>query len=141
MTERGKEIAETLKDVDQDIKTVVPIATEIIQQLHKAVQFVVRCFGCKNAKGTPVLLKHDSVEIKQVRNSVQVGGVCATCGKNVRGFISVQQAKDYGFDYKPRKTKGDKRKINDAEIDPPAKIAATTLLVGEPAAAVDENKQ
>lgn len=140
MSERGKEVAETLKDVNEDIKTVVPIATEIIQEIKKAVQFVVRCFGCKNAKGTPVLLKHDSVEIKQVRNSVQVGGVCATCGKKVRGFISVQQAKDYGFEYKPRTNK---RKAKEAEIAeaPPAKVAATTLLVGEPAAEVTENKQ
>jgi len=140
MTERGKEVAETLKDVHEDIKTVVPIATEIIQEIKKAVAFVVRCFKCKNEPGTPILLKHDSIEIKQVRNSVQVGGVCATCGKKVRGFISVKAAEEKGFKYTPTASK--KRKdADETKEEPPAKVAATTLLVGEPATAVDENKQ
>jgi hypothetical protein len=145
MTERGKEVAETLKDVHEDIKTVVPIATEIIQEIKKAVAFVVRCFKCKNEPGTPILLKHDSIEIKQVRNSVQVGGVCATCGKKVRGFISVKAAEEKGFKYTPTHSYtplAKKRKeVEEGKEEPPAKVAATTLLVGEPAIAVDENKQ
>lgn len=129
-----KDAVETMKEIDEGVKTVVPIATEIIQQLSKAVKFVIHCFGCKNEKGTPVLLHHDSIQIKAVRNSVQVQGVCATCGKKVHGFISAAKAKELGY----------KRKLpNDAtaEGEPEAKRVVATGIVGEPEPDVQENKQ
>lgn len=141
MTERGKELAENLNNVSTDIKTVVPIATEIIQSLSKAVKFVVRCFGCKNEpKSQPVLLHRESLEIKQVRNSVQVAGVCATCGKKVRGFIPVAQAKELDPNFTMKPVRGKKRKVVDDPDAVGAKRPALAEVVGEPLP-TEENKQ
>lgn len=130
MAEQQKSAVLEVKETLEEVKTVVPIATEIIQGLGKAIQFIIHCFGCKNKKGTPVLLKHDSVEIEQKRNSVQVRGVCATCGKNVRGFISKAEAAKHGF--KPADTK--RKAESDPTDQPEAKRAEViTAEVSEPA--------
>lgn len=136
MAEQQKSSVLEVKETLEEVKTVVPIATEIIEGIGKAIKFIIHCFGCKNKKGTPVLLKHDSVEIEQKRNSVQVRGVCATCGKNVRGFISKAEAAKHGF--KPTPT--DKRKAeSDPAEQPEAKRAEViTAEVSEPA---KEDKQ
>lgn len=144
MSEKGKEIAKALNETNEDIKTVVPIAKEIITEIGKAVSFIIHCFKCNNKPKTPVLLRHDSVEIKQVKNSVQVQGICATCGKKVHGFIALAQAKELvpGFELKPVESK--KRKSEAAiEERKKAKPAAevVTAVVGEPEPGVAENKQ
>lgn len=147
MSERGKEVAKALEETNQDIKTVVPIAREIIQEIGKAVSFIIHCFKCNNKPKTPVLLRHDSVEIKQVSNSVQVQGICATCGKKVHGFIPLTQAKELvpGFELKPVTRKRKSKAIVEAEDgeSKKAKVESepapvVTAVVGE---AAEENKQ
>lgn len=136
------QIVETIKEVN----SVVPLATNIIQELGKAISFVIHCFKCNNKPKTPVLLRHDSVEIQQVSNSVQVQGVCATCGKKVHGFIPLTKAKELipGFQLVPVKRKKDE----DGEFAEPAPAQkkykpaeVATAVVGEPEEGVVENKQ
>lgn len=112
-----------------------PQAGKIATAVASAVAFIIHCFSCKNAKKTPTMVKRDSIEVRRARNAYQVSGVCATCGRDVRGFISADVAKQYVVKEEPAAV-ASKRKPDD-DVKPRKKRAVKT---GDVVAAEEDKK-
>lgn len=127
-----EKIVEGVADIADDKKLDV---VKVGGVLTDVVEFVLRCFRCKNAPKSKVLLRKSSVELRKTRNSTQAIGVCAKCGANVRGFIPAAEAKASGFDIqepiKPVEEPKRKRKreretfVSETEAEPSAKEVKT----------------
>ena len=86
-----------IADVEKEAQVVAPIGQRLLQDLENAVEFVIHCFHCKNAKGTKTPLVKDSIALVKPEgaNATQVSGVCAKCRCNVKGFVTNTVAAQY----------------------------------------------
>lgn len=139
----NKADAETLDNISE-LATAVgdavekPQAGKIATAVASAVAFIIHCFSCKNAKKTPTMVKRDSIEVRRARNAYQVSGVCATCGRDVRGFISADVAKQYEVKEElPGKAAAAGKRKPDDDVKPRKKRAVKT---GDVPAAEEDKK-
>lgn len=128
MDNKLEEIAVGVADIADDKQVD---AAKVGGVVGDVVEFILRCFRCKNAPKSKVLLKKSSVELRKTRNSTQAIGVCAKCGANVRGFIPAAEAKASGFEVQ--------EPIKPVE-EPKRKRKRETLVVAEEEPAAKEVK-